>query len=548
MAAACSLNGSFLEEAMNVRVTAATLGLTLLLAACGQQSPISQAAPEIGLPAAAARTQAPLLGAGNPDAIAGQYIVVFSDGAVPDLAAQSAGGLIGSLGLDPQGITVQHIYAAALNGFAARLSAQNLAKLQADKRVKYVQQDSVVRASATQSGAVWGLDRIDQRSLPLNGSYVYDTAASNVKVYVIDTGIRITHQEFGGRATWGTNQTGDGNNTDCGGHGTHVAGTVGSSTYGVAKSVKLVAVKVLGCNGSGSNSGIIAGINWAVSNKGSATAIANMSLGGGRDQASNDAVNNAVNKGLFIAVAAGNENQDACNVSPASAEKAFTVGATTKSDRRADSNDWGYTQSGSPLGSNYGSCVDLFAPGTGITSTLSTSDTAISSATWNGTSMATPHVAGAAALILAANPSYTPDQIRSALLSNATTGKLSNLNGSVDRLLFTNPGGGTNPNPTPTPNTQTYTGSVSAGQNSYQPNNTGFTYAGGTLKASLSGPSGTDFDLYLYRYLNGAWNVVAQSDGSTSTEGVTYTAAAGTYIWGVYAYSGSGSYTLTETK
>lgn len=532
---------------MNVRVTAATLGLTLLLAACGEQSPTAQAAPGTGLPTAAARTQAPLLGAGNPDAIAGQYIVVFSDGAMPDLAAQSAGGLIGRLGLDPQGITVQHIYAAALNGFAARLSAQNLAKLQADRRVKYVQQDSVVRASATQSGAVWGLDRIDQRSLPLNGSYVYDTAASNVKVYIIDTGIRITHQEFGGRAIWGTNQTGDGNNTDCGGHGTHVAGTVGSSTYGVAKSVKLVAVKVLGCNGSGSNSGIIAGINWAVSNKGSATAIANMSLGGGRDQASNDAVNTAVNKGLFIAVAAGNENQDACNVSPASAEKALTVGATTRSDRRADPNDWGYTQAGSPLGSNYGSCVDLFAPGTGITSTLSTGDTAVSGATWNGTSMATPHVAGAAALILAANPSYTPDQIRAALLNGATTGKLSNLGGSVDRLLFTNPGGGTT-DPAPTPNTQTYTGSVAAGQNSYQPNTTGFNYAGGTLKASLSGPAGTDFDLYLYRYQNGAWNVVAQSDGSTSTEGVTYTAASGTYIWGIYAYSGSGSYTLTESK
>ncbi|MBZ9749890.1 S8 family peptidase [Deinococcus sp. HMF7604] len=535
---------------MNARLTAGTLGLTLLLAACGQQATAPTAAQpdaQSSLPTTLTRTAAPLLGTSNPEAIPGQYIVVLSEGAVNNLSTQSASGLISSLSLDPQGVTIQHIYGAALNGFAAKLSAQNLSTLRSDPRVKYVQQDSYSKATATQSNAVWGLDRIDQRSLPLNSSYTYDSTASAVKVYIIDTGIRTSHQQFGGRATWGTNTTGDGNNSDCGGHGTHVAGTVGSATYGVAKGVKLIAVKVLDCQGRGQNSGVIAGINWALNNKGSGTAIANMSLGGGVDQAENDAVTNASSKGLFMAVAAGNENQNACNVSPASSAGAFTVGATTKTDRRADPNDWG-----TGLGSNYGNCVDILAPGTGITSTVNTSDTAISSATWNGTSMATPHVAGAAALILAANPSYTSAQIATALTNSASTGKLSNLNGSPDRLLFTNPGGTTptpNPDPTPTPGNKTYTGTVSAGQFSYQPGSAGFTYAGGTLKATLSGPSGTDFDLYLLKKgANGTWSYVAESETPSSSETITYNATSGTYVWGVYGYAGSGQYTLVETK
>ncbi|GBF08251.1 aqualysin 1 [Deinococcus aerius] len=401
---------------MNSRIALGTLGLALLLASCGQQT--------AGTPSDTAQAGAPVLGTSNPDAIPGQYIVVFKDGeGSPNLGAQDTGGLIRSLGLDPQGITVQHLYSQALSGFAAKLSAQNLAKLQADSRVKYIEQDGVMRMSATQSGATWGLDRIDQRNLPLDGNYTYSTTASNVKVYIIDTGINTAHTAFGGRAVWGTNTTGDGNNSDCQGHGTHVAGTVGSSTWGVAKGVRLVAVKVLGCDGSGTNSGVIAGVNWAVSNKGSSPAVANMSLGGGFSQAVNDAVNSAASRNLVMAVAAGNEKQNACNVSPASAASAITVGATTKTDSR----DTGY--------SNYGSCLDIFAPGTGITSAWIGSTTATN--TISGTSMATPHVAGAAALILAYNPSYTTAQVTSTMLNNATTGKVTNAGtGSPNRLLY----------------------------------------------------------------------------------------------------------------
>ncbi|WP_034383583.1 S8 family peptidase [Deinococcus sp. YIM 77859] len=516
---------------MNTRLALGTLGLTLLLAACGQQMNAPADPAQASTPDRSHRT-APLLGTGNPEALPGQYIVVLSEGAArSELGAQDAGGLIRALNLDPQGVTVQHIYTQALSGFAARLSAQNLAQLQADPRVKYIEQDARVHATATQSGATWGLDRIDQRNLPLDGNYTYNTTASNVTAYIIDTGINTAHTAFGGRAVWGTNTTGDGNNSDCQGHGTHVAGTVGSSTWGVAKGVKLVAVKVLGCDGSGTNSGVIAGINWALSNK-TGPAVANMSLGGGASQAVDDAVNNAASKNLVMAVAAGNENQNACNVSPARAANAITVGSTTNTDARSSF-------------SNYGSCVDLFAPGSNITSTWIGSTTATN--TISGTSMATPHVAGAVALILANNPSYTTSQVTSALLNSATTGKVTSAgSGSPNRLLYTGSG---STSTTPAPGTSTtYTGSVSQGSSSWKPSTSGFSYGGGTLQGTLSGPSGTDFDLYLQKWNGSSWVDVAASEGSSSSESINYAAGSGTYRWEVYAYSGSGSYTLVETK
>ncbi|MDP9762962.1 S8 family peptidase [Deinococcus enclensis] len=510
---------------MKARLTLGTIGLTLLLAACGQPQGATDA-PTASRPA---RTEAPLLGTQNPDAIAGQYVVVFSEGAMGnDLSAQDAGSLIRSLNLNAQGVEIQNIYAAALHGFSAKLSSENLAILRSDPRVKYVEQDAIMRMSATQTGATWGLDRIDQRNLPLDGSYTYNSTASGVKVYIIDTGINTAHSNFGGRAIWGTNTTGDGNNSDCQGHGTHVAGTVGSSTYGVAKGATLVAVKVLDCQGSGTNSGVIAGVNWAVSNKGSATAVANMSLGGGASQAVDDAVNNAASKNLIMAVAAGNENQNACNVSPARAASAITVGSTTNTDARSSF-------------SNYGTCVDIFAPGSNITSTWIGSTSATN--TISGTSMASPHVAGAAALLVAAG-NTTTSAVTSAMINNSTPNKVTGAGtGSPNRLLYTGTGGTTNPG-----TTTTYTGSVSRGTSSYKPGSTGFSYAGGTLKATLSGPSGTDFDLYLQKYNGSTWADVAASESGTSSESINYAAASGTYRWEVYGYSGSGSYTLTETK
>ena len=413
---------------MNSRVTYGVLSLALLLASCGQQA--TNAATNVPAETATApdAAPAPLLGTDNPNAIPGQYVVVFKDGAsfggmmAQSLGSLNEGQLVQALGLDAQGVSGQHVYAQALSGFAAKLSAQNLSKLQADPRVKYVEQDGMMYANATQTGATWGLDRVDQRSLPLDRTYTYNTAASNVTAYIIDTGIRTTHSLFGGRAVWGSNQTGDGQNTDCNGHGTHVAGTVGSSTYGLAKSVKLVAVKVLDCSGSGTNSGVIAGINWATANR-SGPAVANMSLGGGASQAVDDAVTGAVNRGLTMVVAAGNESVNACTSSPARAPLAITVGSTTSTDARSSF-------------SNYGSCLDIFAPDSSITSTWNTSDTATN--TISGTSMASPHVAGGAALILAENPTYTPAQVASALSANATTGKVTGAgSGSPNRLLYT---------------------------------------------------------------------------------------------------------------
>lgn len=536
---------------MNGRITVGLLFLTLSLAACGSQNTVQNtgqntapgnatAASDVTLGADSAsnrtRAQAPLLGTANPEAIEGQYIVVLSQGAgrlaAQGLETQSAGGLIRGLGLDPQGVSIQNIYSLALNGFSARLSAQNLSRLQANPDVKYIEQDGVMQATATQSGATWGLDRIDQRNLPLNGDYTYAATASGVKAYIIDTGINTSHTNFGGRAVWGTNTTGDGTNSDCQGHGTHVAGTVGSAAWGVAKGVQLVAVKVLGCDGTGSNSGVIAGVNWALNNK-SGSAVANMSLGGGFSQAVNDAINNAAARNLVMVVAGGNENQNACNVSPASAASAITVGATTRTDARASY-------------SNYGSCLDLFAPGSDITSTWIGSSTATN--TISGTSMASPHVAGAVALILAGNTGASNATVTSTLLGNTTANKVSGANtGSPNKLLFTGAAGGTTPPTTPPPaaGTTTYTGSVGSRKSVYS---SGFSFGGGSIRGVLSGPGGTDFDLYLQKQSGSSWVDVAVSEGSGSNESVNYNAGSGTYRWEIYSYQGSGSFTLTETR
>ena len=361
--------------------------------------------------------------AGAADAVSGSYVVVLKGDAVgtantlaartavPDRAAGLAKRYGGNVGT---------VWSSALTGYSAKMTAAQARRLAADPAVAYVEQDRVMTTQGTQTGATWGLDRIDQRNLPLNSTFTYPNTASNVRAYIIDTGIRTTHSDFGGRATWGTN-TVDTNNTDCNGHGTHVAGTVGGTKYGVAKSVRLVAVKVLNCSGSGTTAGVISGVNWVTSNA-VKPAVANMSLGGGASTTLDNAVANSINSGITYALAAGNSSANACNSSPARVAAAITVGATTSTDARASY-------------SNYGSCVDIFAPGSSITSAWRTSDTATNSI--SGTSMASPHVAGAAALVLSANTSYTPAQVASYLTSNATTGKVTSPgSGSPNRLLF----------------------------------------------------------------------------------------------------------------
>src|SRR5918912_2292976 len=314
----------------------------------------------------------------------------------------------------------ERVFRHALNGYAAEMSEEQAAALSEDPRVAFVEEDGLVYASTTQSGATWGLDRIDQRNLPLSGTYTYNWTGSGVRAYIIDTGIRTTHTQFGGRASAVFDAFG-GNGQDCNGHGTHVAGTIGGSTYGVAKSALLRAVRVLNCSGSGSTSGVISGVDWVTSNHIN-PAVANMSLGGGASSALDTSVNNLANSGVPIAVAAGNSNADACNTSPARAANAITVGATTTSDSRASF-------------SNFGPCLDIFAPGQGILSAWITSTT--STATLSGTSMASPHVAGVAALYKQFSPGASASTVRKAIVNNATTNGISGAGtGSPNRLLY----------------------------------------------------------------------------------------------------------------
>ncbi len=327
------------------------------------------------------------------------------------------------------GADIQHVYEHALKGYAASVAEGSLGALLADDRVASIERDAEVTAFTTQTNAVWGLDRIDQRTLPLNGSFIYTKTGSGVKAYIIDTGIRFDHSQFGGRAVSGFDAVDGGTADDCNGHGTHVAGTVGGTTYGVAKSVTLVAVRVLSCSGSGTTSGVIAGVDWVTGNHlAGQSAVANMSLGGGASSSLDTAVKNSIADGVSYAVAAGNGNivgiaQDACKYSPARVPEAMTIGATDNTDKKAS---W----------SNYGNCVDWFAPGVGITSAWYTSSTATK--TISGTSMATPHTAGVAALYLQSDPGASPATVRNALYANTTKGIVTSSRTANNHLLFTN--------------------------------------------------------------------------------------------------------------
>ena len=480
--------------------------------------------------------------------IQGQYIVVLKDEVaslanenaarprVPDVANRMA---------SQHGLQVQRSFTRALRGFVVRANDRALERLLMDDRVAYVEEDGYVHASATQSGATWGIDRVDQRNLPLSGTYTYDTTASNVYTYVIDTGVLSSHSQFGGRVSGGYSAISDGRGTnDCNGHGTHVAGTVAGSTYGIAKSARVVPIRVLGCNGSGTNSGVIAGMDW-VANNHIKPAVANMSLGGGASSSTDSAVQNMVNAGVTVVVAAGNDSSNACNYSPARAASAITVGSTTSSDARSSF-------------SNYGSCLDIFAPGSSITSAWHTSTSATN--TISGTSMASPHVAGVAALFLADNPNATPSQVTSAVLNASTPSKVTNPgSGSPNRLLYSF-FDGSEPPPPPPPGDGTLEDGVpvtgiSGASGSQQYWTLQVPSGASNLSFSMSGGSG-DADMYVrygaqpttssYNcrpYLNGNNETCTMSSATAGTWHVMlrgYTSFSGVNLVANYDTSGGG--------
>jgi subtilisin family serine protease len=358
-------------------------------------------------PALAQPAEGRVLGQGMPGAIPGHYVVTLKDGTMGAAGTHLGGAKV----LKRAGTTV-----------SAAMTATQARRLAASSAVKYVEQDRVVHiAAAAQKNPDWGLDRLDQRTVTPSKTYTPTDDGDSVHAYVIDTGVRISHREFGGRAANGIDYVdNDAVAQDCNGHGTHVAGTIGGATYGVAKKVKIVAVRVLDCAGEGDLYDVIAGVNWVTAHA-IKPAVANMSMGGDRSASLEAAVQRSINSGVTYVVAAGNENVNAATESPSALAAAITVGASDSRDRRASF-------------SNYGSVLDLFAPGVNIRSAWATSNTA--TAVLSGTSMAAPHAAGVAALILDAYPADTPAQVRNYLVAKATTGKVTGLKGSPNRLLY----------------------------------------------------------------------------------------------------------------
>jgi subtilisin family serine protease len=417
------------------RVVAASASLALAACQADLAAPHASSSQPLVAPAGAAHAAAPLAAARSAQAIPGQYIVVFRPGS--GRPAGAAGLMVAA-----ENGGLRHVYSLALDGFAASLSESAARRIARHPHVLAVVPDvRVARAAGgTQVAAPWGLDRLDQRALPLGGAFAYATDGAGVTVYIVDTGINAGHVEYTGRVAPGFDAiTAGGSANDCHGHGTHVAGTVGGTKYGVAKGARLVGVRVLDCSGNGTSSSVIAGLDWILKQKAanpSLRAVANMSLAGGVSPELDNAVAALVAGGVTTVVAAGNSAVDACTSSPARAPAAVTVGATDASDRFASF-------------SNHGACVDLEAPGVGVTSAYVGSATA--AATMSGTSMAAPHAAGAAALYVGANPAATPAQVASALTANATVNAVVGAPvNTANRLLYVGFLGAAPPNAAPT--------------------------------------------------------------------------------------------------